>query len=113
MPGTTDYVQILTWVPSADEATELARSVVHARLAAAAQVAGPAHSFYWWDGSVQEDMQEWQVQMKTTLDLYPAIEAHIKARHSYQTPGIIAVPIVAGSADYLRWISAETTRSDV
>ncbi|MBO3751477.1 divalent-cation tolerance protein CutA [Streptosporangiaceae bacterium NEAU-GS5] len=111
MRSATGYVQILTWVPRSEDAADLAKSLVHARLAAAAQVIGPVQSFYWWRGVAEENMPEWQVQIKTTAELYPAVEAHIKARHGYETPGIVALPILAGSADYLAWIS-EQTRTD-
>jgi periplasmic divalent cation tolerance protein len=29
----------------------------------------------------------------------------VRALHSYETPEIIALPIVAGSAPYLEWLS--------
>jgi periplasmic divalent cation tolerance protein len=28
----------------------------------------------------------------------------VKENHSYELPEIVAVPIIGGSADYLRWI---------
>jgi periplasmic divalent cation tolerance protein len=46
--------------------------------------------------------------MKTTAGRYPALEALIRARHSYEVPEITASPIAQGSDDYLQWISRET-----
>lgn len=43
--------------------------------------------------------------IKTTRGKFAALEKEIRRLHSYETPEIIALPIVAGSADYLRWIA--------
>ena len=43
--------------------------------------------------------------MKTVKMNFKKIEAEIKCVHSYEVPEIIAVPITAGSRDYLDWIS--------
>jgi periplasmic divalent cation tolerance protein len=106
-----DYMQVLTTVPSADEGTALARSITSQRLAAGVQIIGPIRSLYWWRGSLRDE-EEWQLVIKTTRGLLIALEAHIKANHSYETPEIIATKIAAGSKDYLDWISAETRRID-
>lgn len=108
----TEYVQVATTVESAEDGATLARSIADTRLAAGIQIIGPIRSVYWWQGSLQ-DTQEWQLLVKTTAEHYTALEAYIRANHRYVTPEIIATPIVAGSADYLRWISQETSRPDV
>lgn len=107
----TDYVQVLTTVDSAEDAERLGRSIVNARLAACAQINGPIRSLYWWQGKV-DDAQEWQILMKTTTDRLPALERHIKANHSYDTPEIISAPIPWGSQEYLTWVSEETQQTD-
>ncbi|MER5882367.1 divalent-cation tolerance protein CutA [Streptomyces sp. NPDC001941] len=98
---------VLTTVDSAESAEALARGAVEARLAACAQVSGPVTSVYHWQGAV-ETAREWQVLLKTTEAVYPALEAHLKAAHDYDTPEIIATPVVRGSAAYLEWVAAET-----
>ncbi|MEU7915689.1 divalent-cation tolerance protein CutA [Microbispora bryophytorum] len=108
----TDYIQVLTTVKSAQEGAALARSIVEARLAAGAQIVGPIRSVYWWQGRI-EDTQEWQILLKTIAGNFSAVAAHIEANHSYVTPEIIATPIVAGSHEYLNWISDETRPFDV
>ncbi|WP_327108308.1 divalent-cation tolerance protein CutA [Nonomuraea glycinis] len=106
-----NYIQVLTTVPSVDEGIGLARSITSHRLAAGVQIVGPIRSFYWWRGELRDE-QEWQLVIMTTRVLFDALEAHIKANHSYETPEIIATEITAGSEDYLAWISAETRRID-
>jgi len=107
-----EYVQVLTTVDSEEDGLQLGRAIVGARLAACVQIIGPIRSLYWWDGVVQ-DSREWQLLVKTTAERLPALEAHIKANHSYDTPEIIVTPIVGGSAEYLGWVSEETRQAGV
>ncbi|MEU9334940.1 divalent-cation tolerance protein CutA [Streptomyces sp. NPDC048290] len=102
------YLTVLTTTDSAEKAQSLAAGAVEARVAACAQIEGPVTSVYRWDGAMQAD-QEWRVLYKTTVERYPALEAHIRTAHDYDTPEIIATPVTQGSADYLAWVSAETT----
>jgi periplasmic divalent cation tolerance protein len=106
-----EYAQVMTTVDSEDDAVRLGRSIVGARLAAGVQIVGPIRSLYWWQGDLK-DSQEWQLLIKTTAERFPALEEHIKASHSYETPEIIITPIIGGSAEYLRWISEETRQTD-
>lgn len=99
---------VMTTVGSAEEAHALARTAVEARLAACAQVAGPVTSVYHWKDAL-ESAQEWQVLFKTTASAYPALEARLTAEHPYDTPEVIATPVVRGSAAYLAWVAAEVT----
>ncbi|MFI6735617.1 divalent-cation tolerance protein CutA [Nonomuraea sp. NPDC050451] len=101
----------MTTAPSADEGAALAHSIASERLAAGVQIVGPIRSLYWWRGSLRDE-QEWQLIIITTHALLPALENHIKANHSYETPEIIATEIIAGSDDYLDWIRQETRRID-
>jgi periplasmic divalent cation tolerance protein len=48
------------------------------------------------------------VVLKTRSALLPALGARIRELHSYACPGIVALPVTWGDADYLRWIEAET-----
>jgi len=98
-------MQVTTTVDSREAAEAMARSAVEARLAACAQVAGPITSVYRWQGAI-ETAQEWTVAFKTTIEHYAALEAHIRDRHTYDLPEIVAVALT-GSAAYLDWVRAE------
>ncbi|MET8133817.1 divalent-cation tolerance protein CutA [Streptomyces sp. NPDC005251] len=98
---------VLTTMDAADKAAALARGAVAARVAACAQISGPVTSVYRWEGAVQT-ASEWRIQFKTTAARYPALEAYLLDAHDYDTPEIIATPVVAGSPDYLRWLEEET-----
>ncbi|RST07633.1 divalent cation tolerance protein CutA [Streptomyces sp. WAC05374] len=99
---------VLTTTDSAEKAQELARGAVEARLAACAQISGPVTSVYHWQNAI-ETSQEWQVFFKTTEECYDTLAAHIAAGHDYDTPEILALPVVRGSADYLAWLRKETS----
>jgi periplasmic divalent cation tolerance protein len=105
--GAVDCVQVTVTAETREEAERLARSAVERRLAACAQVVGPIASTYWWNGAV-DTAAEWQCLLKTTAARFEELRAHVEAEHSYDTPEIIATPIVAGSPAYLAWIAEET-----
>jgi periplasmic divalent cation tolerance protein len=102
-----EFFQVVTTVDSEEAADQLARSIIGARLAACVQIVGPIRSLYWWQGQL-EDAREWQLVVKSTSERLSALEAHIKANHSYETPEITGTEILWGSREYLDWISAET-----
>jgi periplasmic divalent cation tolerance protein len=97
------YIQITTTTETKEEAQKIAQYLVDTKLAACVQVTGPITSIYRWKGKV-ENAQEWLCLIKTQDDLYDKVEAAIKSQHHYETPEIIAVPIVKGSKEYLNWI---------
>ena len=103
----TDIMQVITTVDSEEAAEQLAQGITGARLAACVQIVGPIKSLYWWQGEL-EDAREWQLTIKTTSERLSALEAHIKANHSYETPEITATEIPWGSREYLDWIRVET-----
>jgi periplasmic divalent cation tolerance protein len=106
MQPEAEFIQVMTTTEKREDAERLAERAVSERLAACAQVIGPIHSTYRWQGKI-ERAEEWLCLMKTRPALYDALEAAIKEIHPYSVPEILAVPVVAGSADYLAWMRAE------
>src|SRR5215510_558422 len=105
--GAGEHLQVRTTTDSRELALKIARSAVEARLAACAQVVGPIASTYRWQGFV-EQADEWLILLKTTHRRFARLAEHIRGEHTYETPEILAFPVVAGSEAYLQWISAET-----
>jgi periplasmic divalent cation tolerance protein len=101
-----DHVQVVTTTDSEQAAATLARGIVESGLGACVQVV-PIRSFYWWDGAAQDD-PEWQLQVKTSVARLDALIEHIRAKHSYDVPEIIATPITAGNPSYLTWVDEQT-----
>jgi periplasmic divalent cation tolerance protein len=104
---TEAYLQVTTATDSRQEAATLAKSAVQQRLAACAQLVGPLASTYWWEGEI-ETAEEWMVVFKTTADRFEELAGLITEGHSYDTPEIIATPVVAGSGEYLGWVKEQT-----
>ena len=99
-------IAVLTNLPDSESAFNLARELVHLRLAACANVLSRATSFYRWEGR-EEQAEEIPVLIKTTRERYAELEQAIRARHPYSVPEIIAWPIENGLADYLNWVEHE------
>ncbi len=98
------YVLILTTVGSRDEAQTLAKVFVEERLAACVN-SFAVQSVYEWQGEVQQD-EEWQLILKTSLALKPAIEERLRALHSYELPEFLVIPVMGGSEAYLNWLGS-------
>lgn len=103
------HILVLTSLPDVESARGLARTLVDARLAACVSIGAPVHSMYHWRGAI-ETAQEIPLTIKTRSELYAEVAGAIRARHSYELPEILAVPITDGSSDYLAWIDAETAQ---
>jgi periplasmic divalent cation tolerance protein len=103
-----DPLLVLCTVPAeGDHAMRLARGMVEERLAACVNALGPMRSIYRWQGAVSDD-QEIQLLIKTRRERFEALVSHIRARHPYSEPEILALPIATGSASYLAWLAGET-----
>jgi len=100
------YILVLTTLPDADSARQLARSLIEDRLAACVTIGAPVESMYHWQGAI-ETATEVPVTVKTRGELFDDIAASIRSRHPYELPEILAVPIIDGSPAYLAWIDAE------
>jgi periplasmic divalent cation tolerance protein len=97
-------------VITADDADWLAgftRALVEERLAACGHLLAPIRSVYRWDGAVHDEAEA-RVALHTRRSLVPAIVARTGDAHSYDVPCVIALPVVDGSPDYLRWVRSET-----
>jgi periplasmic divalent cation tolerance protein len=102
----TPYAIVMTACGDPANARMIAKSLVEKRLAACVQII-PMESFYRWEGEVKND-PELMLFCKIMTSDYAAVEAMIRAGHTYQTPEIILVSIEAGEPNYLAWIAQET-----
>jgi len=107
MTADVEFCQAVVTFNDQSEADAMARTLVKERLAACAQMDGPITSVFWWEGDAQTEM-EFRVEFKTRTALLPALTARVLELHSYDTPQVVAVPIVGGSEAYLQWMRDET-----
>lgn len=92
---------------SVEQAQKIGRVLVEERLAACVNILSPMQSIYRWEGKIVEDTEAVLVA-KSRDGLIDRLTARVKDLHSYAVPCVVALPIVQGNADYLRWIAAET-----
>jgi periplasmic divalent cation tolerance protein len=103
-----EYIEVHTTIDSQEGAQKIANAIVSRRLAACVQISGPITSTYWWQGKM-EQAEEWVCTAKTRSELYNELEQAIREVHTYDVPEILAVNVVAGNTDYLKWVSQETS----
>lgn len=99
------YGVVLVTAGTREEAEAIAQNLVETKLAACVSLF-PIKSILIWSEQLQKE-EEWQLLIKTDLAKFEMLEAKIRELHSYEVPEIIALPLVAGSAPYLTWISAQ------
>jgi periplasmic divalent cation tolerance protein len=99
-----DAIVVFMTASSGEEAARLAEMLVGAHLAACVQILPEMESVYRWQGKI-ERQSEVLLLAKTTIDKFEELEREVRALHSYETPEIIAVPVTAGSAPYLEWLT--------
>jgi periplasmic divalent cation tolerance protein len=102
MPG-SERIMILITVGSLEEANRIAQALVERMLAACVNIVPSITSVYRWQDEVQRDSEVLLI-VKSRSDVFEHLARCVKELHSYETPEIIALPIVAGDADYLRWL---------
>ena len=105
------FVVVLTNLPDRESALTLAGYLLELRLAACVNVLQSCVSMYHWRGKT-ETADEVPVWIKAPAENYPAIERAIQARHPYELPEIIALPVLAGHAGYLEWIATVSRAAD-
>ena len=92
---------------SLEEAEKIARILVEKGLAACANILSPVRSIFVWEQNLTEET-EVLLMFKTKRDLFGHLAEEVKKLHSYNLPEIIALPILAGTEDYLNWIAVNT-----
>ena len=90
----------------AEDAAVIARLLVTERLAACAQVLPGLTSTFRWGGEVVT-AEEHLVLAKSHRGRFDRICERVGQIHPYETPEIIAVPILDASAAYAAWLLGE------
>jgi periplasmic divalent cation tolerance protein len=105
----TDKIVVLVTCGNRGEAEKLAGELVEQKLVACVNLVPGIESWYWWEGKVNREA-ELLLVMKTTQENFALLETAIQGLHSYSVPEIIALPICAGSREYLQWIGESVGR---
>jgi len=94
-----------------DEATHISNTLVQKNLIACGNIIPEITSIFRWEGRLNSD-EEVLLIAKSRQGVLDELMDEVRELHSYQTPEIIAMPIVGGSKAYLDWVIDETTPGD-
>ena len=107
-----EFIFVYVTCKDRNEALNVGRAVVEARLAACANIIDGMDSIYWWQGELQVEKEAILI-MKSRRDLFAELTEKVKSKHSYEVPCVVALPIETGNEDYLNWLMAETKATDI
>lgn len=108
MADKADAIVVMMTAPDRDEARRLADMLVAKEMAACVQMIPGMQSVYRWEGKIEEQ-DEILLIAKTLASKFAELEKEVRAMHSYETPEIIALPVIAGSERYLEWLTVNVS----
>ena len=109
MKSADKFVLVLVTAPSLKVARQLAQAALRARLIACANLIPKLESHYWWQGKIETNA-EVLLLLKTTRPRLFALEQLILAKHPYDTPEFLVLPLSAGNPRYLEWITGSVAQ---
>ena len=97
------HTVIFVTVPDKKQARQVANKLIKTKLAACVNIIPGVESLFSWKGKI-DSAKELLLIIKSEKSKLPKIIKTVKSLHSYEVPEIIALPIIAGNKEYLRWI---------
>lgn len=101
------HVLVFTTLGSEEDARRLVTALVESGVVACGTILGGATSIFRWKGRISEE-SEVVVLLKTHRSRWPDLRAAVETRHPYDVPELLAVPVEAGLAPYLEWVTEVT-----
>ncbi|WP_431063401.1 divalent-cation tolerance protein CutA [Methanobacterium sp.] len=106
MESNNMYVLVYITTSGKEESKKIANTLVKDKLAACVNIVSSIESIYLWKGEIENDNESLLI-VKTKVDNINKIIQRVKEIHSYETPAILAIPIIEGSKDYLDYLDKE------
>ena len=100
------YAVVLVTASSEAEGLRLKKVLMDNRKAACVNMISHVESHFWWKGKI-DIADEVLLIIKTKVSAVNDIIKLVKEAHSYLIPEIIALPVIAGNEDYLKWVDEE------
>jgi periplasmic divalent cation tolerance protein len=97
------FAVVLVTAPDLKMARALAKAALKSRLIACANLVPKIESHYWWHGKIESGAEVLLV-LKTQKSKLAGLEKMILARHPYDTPEFLVLPVSAGNQKYLEWL---------
>jgi len=101
----------LMTAPSVEVAEQLVRTLVEERVVACGNIVPGLTSIYRWRGAVERE-PEVLVILKTTKSAVPRLLERAPALHPYEVPEVLVLPVEAGHAAYLEWLTESCMAAD-
>ena len=102
-----EEIIVLITAGSGEEAATIARALVDEHIAACVNVVPEVRSLFFGEGKTQ-DAREALLICKSRQHLLENLISRVNSLHSYAVPEVLALPIIAGSLDYLDWLREST-----
>ncbi|MCS6907172.1 MAG: divalent-cation tolerance protein CutA [Anaerolineales bacterium] len=103
-----DLILVLITAPSREAAEQLARQLLQERLAACVNLVSGVQSLYWWEGEIQSELEALLIVKARKEGFQEHFIPFVRQHHPYEVPEILALPILAGNEEYLKWALGET-----
>jgi periplasmic divalent cation tolerance protein len=100
------HIVVLITTETDSEARKIADVLLDQKKAACVNIVPRVDSRFWWEGKI-DSAQESLLIVKTKASLLDEVVDLVKQNHSYSVPEVIALPIIGGNPDYLKWIDEE------
>ncbi len=98
-----EFIIVLVTAKDRTQGKRIAKGLLKDKLIACANIVGGIESIFLWKGKI-DSAKEVLLILKTKKSLFNRVADKVKSLHSYETPEIIAMPILAGEQKYLQWI---------
>jgi periplasmic divalent cation tolerance protein len=102
------FIVIFITCANKNQAKKIASGLISAKLAACVNIVPGLESLFWWENKVDRAAEVLLVVKSKKTKLLGIIKK-VRSLHSYSTPEIIALPIIAGEKHYLKWINESLT----
>lgn len=96
-------VLVLTTAGADFDLGALASDLVERRLAACVNIIGGVRSIYRWQGAVEDDREQLAI-IKTVSERVADLKDAIFAKHPYDVPEFVVVPIDRIEGPYRQWL---------
>jgi len=105
-----EYIVVFITASNSEEGKRIAKTLVEEKLVACVNILAQTESIFHWKGKVW-DAKEVLLIAKTKKQNFAKLNQRVLEMHSYEVPEIIALPIIAGSEEYIDWIDESLKKS--